>query len=54
MEASSTKHMYFEFNDHTFIGEFSTANIDFGSLTLTAKTIIGRKNISDEGMVMKF
>ena len=30
MEASSAKRMYFEFHDHTFIGEFSTANVSFG------------------------
>ena len=30
MEASSAKRMFFEFHDHTFIGEFSTANVSFG------------------------
>ena len=30
MEASGAKRMYFEFHDHTFIGEFSTANLSFG------------------------
>ena len=30
MEASSAKCMYFEFHDHTFIAEFSTANLSFG------------------------
>ena len=29
MEASSAKQMYFEFHDHTFIGEFSTAIVSF-------------------------
>ena len=30
MEANSAKCMYFKFYDHTFIGEFSTANLSFG------------------------
>ena len=30
MEANSTKCMSFKFHDHTFIGEFSTANLSFG------------------------
>lgn len=30
MEASGAKRMYFEFHDHTFIGDFSTANLSFG------------------------
>ena len=30
METSGAKRMYFEFHDHTFIGEFSTANVSFG------------------------
>ena len=29
MEASSAKQMYFEFHEHTFIGEFSTAIVSF-------------------------
>ena len=44
MEASGAKCMYFEFHDHTFIGEFSTANISFGCKGKAAKT---------EGKVMK-
>ena len=31
MEASCAKRMYFEFHDHTYNGEFSTANVNFGS-----------------------
>ena len=30
MEASGAKRIYFEFHDHTFIGEFSTDNVSFG------------------------
>ena len=44
MEASSAKRKYFEFHDHTFIGEFATANVSFGCKGKAAKT---------EGKVMK-
>merc|ERR1739842_241032 len=30
MEANSAKCIYFKFHDHTFIGEFSMANLSFG------------------------
>ena len=30
LEASNAKRMHFEFHDHTFIGDFSTANVSFG------------------------
>ena len=45
MEASSAKHMYFKFHDHTVIAEFSTANISFGCKGKATKT---------EGKVMKY
>ena len=37
MEASNAKRMYFEFHDHTYNGDFSTANINFGSGFQTLK-----------------
>ena len=38
MEASGAKRMYFEFHEHTFIGEFSKANVSFGCKGKAAKT----------------